>query len=203
MNRRSLLVFALIGIAAIIAGALLARLLATPPVLLTSGTWLPQARTLADFQLTDLDGHAFSRPQLQGHPSLVFFGFTSCPDVCPTTLAMLADLLKSTPLPHAQVVFVTIDPDRDSAANLRVYLNAFSHDFIGLRGDTQAEQPLLHSLGALAVRQPLPDGSYTMDHSAMLYVLDTQGRWVAVFSPPFNATKLSADLRQIAQAGRL
>jgi protein SCO1/2 len=203
MNRRSLLVFVLIGVAAVIAGALLARMLATPPLQLASGTWLPQARTLADFQLADLDGRAFGRAQLDGHPSLVFFGFTSCPDVCPTTLAMLAEVQKSAPLPHAQVVFVTIDPERDSAANLRVYLNAFSHDFIGLRGDAQAEQPLLHSLQALAARQPLPDGSYTMDHSAMLYVLDTHGRWAAVFSPPFNAAKLSADLRQIAGSGRL
>jgi protein SCO1/2 len=203
MNRRSLLVFGLIGLAAVIAGALLARMLAAPTVPLESGTWLPEPRKLADFQLNDLDGHAFGAAELQGHPTLVFFGFTSCPDVCPTTLATLAEVQKAAPLPKSQVVFVTIDPERDNAANLRVYLNAFSHEFIGLRADAQAEQPLLHSLGAIAVRQPLPDGSYTMDHSATLYVLDSRGRLAAVFSPPFNAGRLTADLRRIAESGRI
>ena len=203
MNRRSLLVFALIGVTAVLAGALLARMLSQPQVPLVSGTWLPQPRPLPDFRLGDLDGRAFGRARLQGHPTLLFFGFTSCPDICPTTLATLAEVQKSAPLPGSQVVFVTIDPERDSAANLRVYLDAFSHEFIGLTGSAQAEQPLLHSLGAVAVRQPLPDGGYTMDHSATLYVLDTRGRLAAVFTPPFNATRLTTDLRRIADSGRL
>ena len=94
---------------------------------------------------------------------------------------------RAAPLPGAQVVFVTIDPERDSAANLQVYLGAFSPDFIGVRGDAAALAPLLSSAGAIAIRQNLPDGSYTMDHSATLYLLDTRGRLVAVFSPPFSA----------------
>jgi protein SCO1/2 len=110
---------------------------------------------------------------------------------------------RTTPLPGARVVFVTIDPERDSAANLQVYLGAFSKSFIGARGDALALAPLLKSLGAIAARQNLPDGSYTMDHSATLYLLDTRARLVAVFSPPFSAPKLTADLRRVAAAARL
>jgi protein SCO1/2 len=203
MNRRSILLLASIGIAAALAGALLAQLRSPPVVALESGTWLPQRRALAPFQLRDLAGRPFDTATLAGHPTLLFFGFTACPDVCPTTLATLAQMQRSAPLPHAQVVFVTIDPERDSADNLRVYLAAFSQDFVGLRGSNEALAPLLKSLGAIAARQSLPDGSYTMDHSATLYLLDTQGRLAAVFSPPFDATRLAADLQRIAAADQL
>ncbi len=203
MNRRSLLLLVSVGTAAVIAGALLARMLGNAGVALQSGTWLPQPRTLAQFHLSDLSGQDFSLESLRGHPTLLFFGFTSCPDVCPTTLATLTEVQRGAPLPGARVVFVSIDPERDSASNLQVYLGAFSKDFIGARGDQTALAPLLRSLGAIAVRQPLPDGSYTMDHSATLYLLDTHARLVAVFSPPFSAPKLAADLRRVAAAARL
>ena len=184
-------------------GALLARMLGATSVPLQSGTWLPQPRALPEFHLQDLTGADFGPKSLRGHPTLLFFGFTNCPDVCPTTLATLTQVQRSAPLPGAQVVFITIDPERDSAASLQVYLGAFSSSFIGARGDAAALAPLLHSLGAIAMRENLPDGSYTMDHSATLYLLDTAGRLVAVFSPPFSAPKLSADLQRIATAAHL
>jgi protein SCO1/2 len=203
MTRRSVLLLASIGAAAVIAGALLARMLGASSVSLESGTWLPQPHALAEFHLQDLSGAEFNLARLRGHPTLLFFGFTNCPDVCPTTLATLTQVQRALPLPGAQVVFVTIDPARDSAANLQVYLGAFSNSFIGARGDAAALAPLLKSLGAIAVRENLPDGSYTMDHSATLYLLDTRGRLAAVFSPPFSASKLTADLRRVAAAARL
>jgi protein SCO1/2 len=101
------------------------------------------------------------------------------------------------------VVFVSIDPERDTAAALQVYLGAFSKDFIGVRGDQAALAPLLRSLSAIAVREDLPGGGYTMDHSATLYLLDSHGRLVAVFSPPFSAAKLTADLARVGAAQRL
>ena len=100
-------------------------------------------------------------------------------------------------------MFVSIDPERDSAATLQVYLGAFSKDFVGLRGDQAALAPLLKSLSAIAVRENLPGGGYTMDHSATLYLLDTRGRLVAVFSPPFAAAGLAADLQQVSASRRL
>ncbi len=203
MSRRSILLFVLIGAVAVIAGALLARMLGSADVPLQSGTWLPQPRELAQFHLSDLSGRNFGLDDLRGHPTLLFFGFTNCPDVCPTTLATLTEVQRGAALPLARVVFVSIDPQRDSASNLQVYLGAFSKDFIGVRGDQAALAPLLHSLGAIAVRQSLPDGSYTMDHAATLYLLDTRARLVAVCSPPFSAPKLRADLRRVAAAARL
>lgn len=191
-----------LGAVAIIAGAMLARLL-SGPVPLASGTWLPRARPLAEFHLHDLSGRDFSRDNLRGHPTLLFFGFTNCPDVCPTTLAMLAQLQRQPPLPGAEVVFVSIDPQRDSAALLQVYLGAFSKDFIGLRGDQAALAPLLKSLSAIAVRENLPGGGYSMDHSATLYLLDRDARLVAVFSPPFSASALATDLHQVGATQRL
>ncbi len=203
MTRRSLLGLACIAIAAVLAGALLGRTLRNTSVPLQSGTWLPERRALPPFHLQQADGGEFSLAQLQGHPTLLFFGFTHCPDVCPTTLAMLAQVQRSAPLPAARVVFVTIDPDRDSAADLQVYLGAFDHDFIGVRGDSAALAPLLKALSAIAVRVDLPGGEYTMDHSATLYLLDTRARLAAVFSPPFAADRLAADLRLAGNAAVL
>jgi protein SCO1 len=203
MTRRTILLLATIGIAAVLLGALLARLLGATSVPLESGTWLPQRRALVEFHLQDLAGADFNLKRLQGHPTLLFFGFTNCPDVCPTTLATLTQVQRSAPLPGTQVVFISVDPERDSAANLQVYLGAFNKSFTGVRGNAAALAPLLKNLGAIAVRQNLPDGSYTMDHSATLYLLDTRGRLVAVFTPPFSAPKLTADLHRVAVDARL
>jgi protein SCO1/2 len=192
-----------IGLGAVIAGALVARLTTRTPLALEGGTWLPEPRTVAAFRLTDQAGRERSNADLQGRPSLLFFGFTYCPDVCPTTLAALTGALRRTPLPGVQVLFVSVDPERDTAAGLKDYLGAFSRDFIGLRGDAQAMDPLMQSLGAIAIRQPLADGSYTLDHTATLYLLDRHGRLVAVFTPPFAPERLAADFDRIARSGRL
>jgi protein SCO1 len=202
MNRRPVLILISLGAAAIVAGALLARAL-SPGIALTSGTWLMQPRSLAEFHLQDLAGRDFDLQALRGHPTLLFFGFTHCPDVCPMTLAILAQLERQKSAPACRVVFVSIDPERDDSAALRVYLDAFSKDFIGLRGDRQALAPLLKSLNAIAVREDLPGGGYTMDHSATLYLLNSSGQLVAVFSPPFATPALAADLRQVGAARRL
>jgi protein SCO1/2 len=203
MNRRPLLLLLPLALVAVLAGAGLARVFGPKAVALETGTWLPQGRPLAAFHLTDLSGHDFSSANLQGHPTLLFFGFTHCPDVCPTTLATLAEVQRLRPLPDSQVVFVSIDPERDSAQQLAVYLGYFDHDFIGLRGDQAALAPMLGSLSAIAVRENLPDGSYTMDHSATLYLLDRNARLVAVFSPPFVAPRLAADLQRLGASHRL
>jgi protein SCO1/2 len=179
MNRRPVLFLLSLGVAAIATGALFARML-SGGVSLESGTWLPRARTLTDFHLQDMSGRAFDLNNLRGHPTLLFFGFTNCPDVCPTTLATLEQVLRQAPLAGARVVFVSVDPERDSDASLQTYLGAFDKNFIGV-----------------------PGGGYTMDHSATLYLLDTQGRLAAVFSPPFSSAKLTADLHQVSAARRL
>ena len=197
----------LIGMVAALAGALLGRMLSHPVVPLAGGTWLPEARTLAPFALQDLEGKALTNASLSGHPHLLFFGFTYCPDVCPTTLATLSQVLPADgtgPLTDARVLFISIDPERDTAANLQQYLKAFDSRIEGARPrDLAAVQPLLSSLGAIASRVSLPDGSYTMDHTAAVYLLDDRGRYRAVFTPPFSVDQLKADLQRIATAGAL
>lgn len=179
-------------------GAALSRMLSQKPPRLHSGTWLPLRQQLGPFALEDLSGRRYDNAALAGHSSLLFFGFTSCPDVCPTTLAVLAALLRDPPLADLQVLFVSVDPGRDRPDTLRPYLASFDPRIVGLAGNEAALAPLLHSLGAIAERVALPDGSYTIDHTATLYLLDREGRMAAVFSPPFDAAALRADLEQLA-----
>jgi protein SCO1/2 len=196
--RRSLPWLLVLGVLAALSGAYVARMLSQKTVALQGGTLLPAPRALGAFELASLDGQPFGPAQLAGSPGLLFLGFTYCPDVCPTTLATLRDLMRAPPVPGLRVLFVTVDPERDDAATLARYLGAFDARFVGLRGDAGALAPLLRSLGAIAVRQPLPGGSYTMDHTAALYLLDRSGRLAAVFTPPFDAAILRADLARLA-----
>jgi protein SCO1/2 len=201
--RKSWPLFLVIVLVAAAAGAMLARMLAQAPLRLAAGTWLPEARSLAPFQATSTAGATFGPADLAGKAHLLFFGFTYCPDVCPTTLATLARVTRGLPpaLTDLEVLFVTVDPDRDSLPVLRQYLAAFGTGITGLRTDTLAGlQPLLTSLGGIATRVELPGGGYTMDHSAALYLLDRQGRYRAVFTAPFDAKALGADLQSVADA---
>ncbi len=184
-------------------GAYLARMLTQDSPALQGGTWLPAPRPLGAFSLQDLDSKPFGPASLERGPSLLFLGFTYCPDVCPTTLATLRDLMRTPPLPGLRVLFLTVDPERDDAATLARYLAAFDASFTGLRAQGPALDPFLRSLGALAVRQPLPGGGYTVDHTATLYLLDRQARIAAVFTPPFDANTLRADLVRIGASGLL
>jgi protein SCO1/2 len=192
-----------ITLIAAVAGAMLARMLAQAPVPLAAGTWLPEPRLLAPFNAASTSGTSMERATLAGRPHLLFFGFTYCPDVCPTTLAMLSHLMRQLPprLSDLELLFVSVDPERDSLPVLRQYLAAFDRGFTGLHTNSLEDlQPLLRSLGAIAVRVDLPGGGYTMDHTAALYLLDRQGRYRAVFTPPFDAKLLAADLKRIATA---
>lgn len=201
--RRSLPWLLLLGVLAIVGGALMARMLAHPSVTIETGTWLPESRSVGELRLQDVAGQPFSEQSLNGHASLVFFGFTFCPDLCPTTLSTLAQLQRNPPIPGLEVLFITVDPERDSAAALRQYLAAFNPDFVGLRPQPADLPALLRNFGAIAERVTLPDGSYTMDHSATLYLLDKRGRLAAIFSPPFTAAGLHADLARINSAAVL
>lgn len=201
--RRKLPWLILVAVIAVLGGAWLARMLAHPRVTIETGTWLPESRSVGTVRLTDVAGQSFTEQSLRGHASLVFFGFTFCPDLCPTTLSTLAQLQRDPPIPGLKVLFVTVDPERDSAAALQQYLGAFSPDFVGLRPAAKDLPLLLRDFGAIAERVSLPDGSYTVDHSATLYLLDTRGRIAAVFSPPFSVPALHADLARIGHAAVL
>lgn len=161
---------------------------------LQAGTWLPQRRALHDFALLDAHNRPFGLTQLAAQPSVLFFGFTQCPDVCPTTLAMLAKLRRAANLPRLRVIMISVDPQRDTPTVLLPYVAAFDSQFIGVTGDVSSIAALTRDIGVAALRVPLPGGGYTIDHSATLFLTDGRGQVAAVFTPPFHETTLLADL---------
>jgi protein SCO1/2 len=165
---------------------------------LASGTWLPQAKAVPDFQLTDTLGRAFTRQDLKGAPTLMFFGFTRCPDVCPGTLVTLAQVRKRAALARLRVLFVSIDPEHDSPALLAAYVHAFDPEFQGLTGDPAVIRTVASSFGVAVNRVELPGGDYTMDHSAVVFLLDAAARIAAIFTPPYEVATLAADLKRAA-----
>jgi protein SCO1 len=191
-----LLVLAALGAA--IVGFFLAHQLDRAGPRLTSGTWLPQPKIVPQFTLIDTSGHSFTRAELLGAPALVFFGFTNCPDVCPTTLLKLAQIRKRVALAHLRVLFVSVDPQRDTPAVLGAYVRNFDPAFKGLTGSPQAIQGIAAAFGVAVNRVELPGGSYTMDHSAVLFLINEAAQITAIFTPPFDVAALSGDLGRAA-----
>jgi len=181
-----------------LAGFWIARELDRGAPQLASGTWLPEAKPVIDFQLTDTAGRLFTRRDLAGAPSLVFFGFTHCPDVCPTTLLKLAQVRRHTAIAGLRVLFISVDPQRDTPPQLGQYVHAFDPQFQGLTGDPGTIKRLAANFGVAMSRVELPGGDYTMDHSAVVFVLDDAARIVAIFTPPFDVAALGADLARAA-----
>ncbi|HEV7138049.1 MAG TPA: SCO family protein [Steroidobacteraceae bacterium] len=186
------------ALCAALAGFLLAAQIGSSRPVLASGTWLPDAKPIVDFHLIDSTGHPFTRASLLGHPTLVYFGFTHCPDECPDTLAALARVQKQAPLPGLQVLFVTVDPQRDTPAVLARYLRQFDSTFIGLTGDPGEIRRFAASLGIGITRINLPGGGYDFDHTMAILLFDSAAREVGVFTPPFDARQLAHSLRGAA-----
>jgi protein SCO1/2 len=197
-TRRTWWILGAAALCAAVAGFWLARELDSSGPALASGTWLPRPKPIADFQLTDNEGKPFSLRNLQGKPSLVFFGFTHCPDVCPTTLAKLAQAMKAAAVPNLRVVFVTVDPARDPPNVVGLYVHAFDPSFIGLTGDEKAIDKLATDFGVAVSKVDLPGGDYTMDHSAVIFLLNTQGQVAGIFTPPFDTHRLAEDFDRAA-----
>jgi protein SCO1 len=197
-TRRTWWILGLAAVCAAVAGFWLARELDSTGPELASGTWLPRPKTIGDFHLTDCLGHPFSLHDLQGKPDLVFFGFTHCPDVCPTTLYQLARIKKTARVPGLRVVFVTVDPARDTPTLVGTYVHAFDPDFVGLTGDNQSIIKMAAEFGVAVSKVDLPGGDYTMDHSAVVFLVNTQGQVAGIFTPPFDATRFAEDLNRAA-----
>ena len=195
-----------IGFAA--AGGIAAALLwpqQQPAMELATGTLLTPRRALPDFSLIDSQGRSFGPANLRGRWSMLFFGYTNCPDFCPTTLSTLAAMQKQLRAEHSvipQVIFVSVDAKRDTPAQLANYVPYFDPEFIGL---TAADQPAIEALakqwGVAVMVQPPKDGSYTVDHSSAIFVLDPAGRLAAILSGPFTVGALQSDFRRIVTGG--
>jgi protein SCO1/2 len=196
MSKKSFALYLIpVALAAALAGYIVSQRLAhSPAPTLTAGTALTPPRAVAAFELTDQAGQPFGNAELTGRPSLVFFGFTHCPDVCPTTLALLAQLHREAALAGIRIVFVTVDPQRDTAAVMKLYVEAFGSDITGLTGSEAALEPLLSNLGVVHSIQSLGGDDYTVDHSATVYYLNAHGKFSAVFTPPFDYNGMRKDL---------
>jgi protein SCO1/2 len=161
----------------------------------------PIAQTTAaiggPFQLVDQDGRPVSDQDLKGHPFLVFFGFTHCPDVCPTTLFEVSEVLRALG-PDADKVnalFVTVDPERDTPDKLKDYLASFDPHLRGLTGQSPAIDGIAKAYRVYVKKVPQENG-YTMDHTAIVYLMDKDGRFVAPFSLKRRPADAAADLRR-------
>ncbi|MDP9200287.1 MAG: SCO family protein [Pseudomonadota bacterium] len=201
MNRP--LQFAVIALA-ILAGIVTAYLLKRepPPAALLHATLFEAPRPMPAMRLTDHRGQPYGAERLRGRWTFLFFGFTNCPDICPTTLATLAAVRAGlADLPASErpeVVLVSVDPARDTPEILARYVAHFDPTFTGLTGDTAAIEALTRELGiAVVIGAPDTHGAYTVDHTAAILLVDADAAWTAVFGTPHRAETIAADYRAI------
>jgi protein SCO1/2 len=176
----------------LLAAVLLSACSPPEPPQLKQGTLLPSAKAVADFQLTDHNGKPFTRENLKGKWSFAFFGYTHCPDVCPTSLSMLAQVMRilgkdDTLDVLPQTVFFSVDPERDTPELLEKYLPYFHPDFIGVTGDPQHVLLLTRQLGIMYGKAPGDNADdYLVDHSASIILFDPDGNFLALFGIPHD-----------------
>lgn len=170
----------------------------------------PQPRELPPFELRQSDGTQLLPGELHGHWTIVFIGFTFCPDVCPMTLAELAQAQRRwEDIPEAirpRVLFVSVDPERDTPDRIGDYLSAFHRDTLGATADLPALEELTRSMSLVFMKVPPPDGvpadQYSIDHSSAMAILDPQARMAGVLQGPLDPAAIAADLRMLTEAGR-
>lgn len=160
-------------------------------------TLLPEPRVLADVRFVGTDGGEVRLHELGGNFTLLFFGFTNCPDVCPLTLAMLAEaraeIVRRAPRFVPRVLFVSVDPNRDTPERIRAYLQGFDPEFEGVTAADAELTPLLTALGVAVERHEHGGDDYTVVHNSAIYVLDREARWIAVTTGPHDPKVVAAD----------
>lgn len=150
------------------------------------------------FQLTDQTGQAVTEKSLQGRPTLIFFGFTHCPDICPTSLFEISEVLRAMgkDADRVNAYFISVDPERDSSQAMKDYLSSFDPHLVGLTGDPAAIAAVAKAYRVYSKKVPLEQGGYTMDHTAIVYLMDKSGRFVSPFSLKRTTDAAAADLRR-------
>jgi protein SCO1/2 len=149
------------------------------------------------FQLTDQSGQIVTDKILQGRPTLIFFGFTHCPDVCPTSLFEISEVLRAMggDADRVNAWFVSVDPERDTASAMKEYLSSFDTHLKGLTGTPEQVAKVISAYRVYARKVPLKDGDYTMDHTALIYLMDRDGRFVSPFNLKRPPEAAAADLK--------
>jgi protein SCO1/2 len=200
--RRSVLLAAALGVAALTGCDKLG--LGKPPAPQFKGadiTGVDYAKTLA---LPDANGQPRTLGDFKGKVTVIFFGYTQCPDVCPTTMAELAEVKKSLGADGDQVqgVFITVDPERDTPEVLKNYVASFDPGFVALRGTPEQTAAAAKEFKVFYAKVPgKAPGSYTMDHTAASYVLDRDGKLRLFVRYGSGAPALAADLKALLKAG--
>jgi protein SCO1 len=187
-----------VAAAAGIAAALIARQGDAP--VLGAGTALDEPRALPDFSLLDARGEPFRRESLDGRWTLVFTGFTHCPDVCPMTIALFARLREEVPRSDLQLLFLSVDPERDTPRQVARYLEHFGPGIQGATGQRTEIERVTTSMGLAQVRNPGAGGDYTVDHSTALVLIDPGARVAGYFTAPHDPAALAADLKALPAA---
>ncbi len=167
------------------------------------GLFWPDPKAVGPFELVDHGGTPFDLARLEGKWTLMFFGYTHCPDVCPVTLSVIKQAYgvlerEGVDVADLQTVFVSVDPERDTLDHLREYLGYFDPRFVGVTGDDEALQGLTRQLGVLYIRnEPDENGSYLVDHTASVLVLDPEHRLVGLLGAPHEALDIADRLTRI------
>jgi len=189
------LLFAGIGVFAL-------RSFLAAPAAMAHATVLPSPAPLPDFVMVDQDGAVFDKSSFRGRWSMVFFGFTHCPDICPVTLQQLAAarrrMAEETPdaeLP--EIVFVSVDPGRDTVATIAQYVRAFGEDVIGISGDPAELTKLARTFGVYFNVTPAEGDAYAVEHSAAVVVVNDDAEFQAVFSAPHDVDAFVHDMSLI------
>ena len=148
------------------------------------------------FQLTDQSGETVTEKDMKGHPTLIFFGFTHCPDVCPTTLFEMSEVLRAmgNDADRVNAYYISVDPERDTTAAMKDYLSSFDPRLKGLTGNSEQIAKVLSTYRVYAKKVPLKDGDYTMDHTALIYLMDRDGKFVSPFNLNRTPEQAAADL---------
>jgi protein SCO1/2 len=156
-----------------------------------------QAQVGGPFRLTDQTGKSVSDRDFRGRYMLIYFGYSFCPDICPTTLQVMADAIGKLGDKAARItpVFITIDPERDTPKVLKEYMNAFGPNFVGLTGSAAAIKDVEKKYRVYAEKKPLKGGNYGMDHSSVLYLMGPDGRLVTYYDEAISPDNLAKELR--------
>jgi protein SCO1/2 len=204
MNKSSI---AIVAVLALIGGFSISWFLSNnEPVELEAGTWFgEQARALPEFELLDHNNQLLTRSSLEGKWSLMFFGYTHCPDICPASLQTMSDMLAAIDDPDVldavQVYFVSVDPERDRAEILAAYVTYFNASFIGATAALEKLTPLTRSLGIAHDIRNKSEAStdYDVDHSSAIILINPQAEFAGLFGAPHDALAMARDLTRIVE----
>lgn len=181
LARLRIILWVLVGVASLASIALIWRQSAERQTVTQTG----MATIGGPFTLVGTDGKPFASSRLNGKPAAIFFGFTHCPDVCPTTMARLARLRRQLGQGDdaLSIVFISVDPERDTPAELATYMQLFETPVVGLTGSTAQVEQVKKQFGIYSQKVEQPGGGYSVDHTAAVILMDRNGQFVATLSP--------------------